>query len=332
MQISILGAGAWGSALAVAFSKVANIILWSKDEKQVEQINITRNNINYLPADVVFSKEILITNDIKDTLSSNLLIIATPINALREVLSTIYKQINNKDIIWVCKGFEAKTGLLPHQIIYEVCGDIENIGALLGPSFALEVAKGLPTAVSLASKSRFFVNRWIDFFNSVPNFRVYANEDVVGCEVGAGVKNIMAIAVGLSDGLNLGFNARAALITRGLNELAQLVIALGGSAKTIYGLTGVGDLILTCTGDLSRNRLVGLKLAQGEAITDIVNNLGHVSEGVNAIEVVRKLSYKLKIDMPIVEAVYRITFEGADLTSEVYSLFKREPKFEIFMD
>ncbi len=332
MQISILGAGSWGSALAVALSKVADIVLWSINKEQVQQINITRKNIYYLTNDIVFSERILITNNIMDSLASDLIIIATPINALRKVLNEIHEQITDKDIIWVCKGFEAESGLLPHQIVAEICANKENVGALLGPSFALEVAHGLPTAISLVSKNKYFVNKWIEFFNSIANFRVYANEDIIGSEVGAGVKNIMAIAVGLSDGLQLGFNARAALITRGLNELAKLVIALGGQSKTIYGLTGVGDLILTCTGDLSRNRLVGLKLAEGQKIANIVKNLGHVSEGVNAVKVVRGLSHKFNIEMPIVEVVYRIMFENANMTKEVYSLFKREPKFEFFMD
>lgn len=330
MSISVLGAGSWGSALAIAMSHADSIKLWSRDQDQVSQINQERINPGYLTDSIKIPMNVLATSDLSDALLADLLIIATPTNTIRSILTKIRQILPNclPDIIWVSKGFEIDSGLLPHQIVQDVCPDIKNIGALLGPSFAKEVAMGLPTAITLASQELDFALKWVQKLKHIPNFRIYANTDLTGSEVGAGVKNIMAIAVGISDGLNLGYNARAALITRSLNELGQLVILMGGRPETIYGLTGIGDLILTCTGDLSRNRTVGLELAKGNDIDSILINLGHVAEGVNAAKEVYKLSKKLKVEMPIVEAVYKIIFESADLSSTVISLLKREPKLE----
>ncbi len=272
MLISVLGAGSWGSALAIAFSHVADVKLWSRDFAQVEQINASRVNALYLPESIKFPSNIQATADIQETLMADLIVIATPTGALRSMVKQIVQFSSKRvpDIIWVCKGFETESSLLPHQIIEQVCPGIQNIGALLGPSFAKEVAQSLPTAITLASNNLSFALKWSNNLKNIPNFRIYANTDLTGSEVGAGVKNIMAIAVGICDGLHLGFNARAGLITRSLNELGQLVMLLGGRSETIYGLTGIGDLILTCTGDLSRNRTVGLELAKGYKIEDIV--------------------------------------------------------------
>ena len=261
----------------------------------------------------------------------DLVVIATPLSGLREMLLQIKSICTNKlpDIIWVCKGLEVGSGLFPHQVAREELGEFKNIGALLGPSFAKEVALGLPTAITLTSNNIEFVRRWIDGFKLIPNFRVYANSDVIGSEVGSAVKNIIAIAVGISDGLHLGYNARAALITRSLSELSNMVTALGGEDRTIFGLTGIGDLILTCTGDLSRNRTVGVELAKGFKCDQILKNLGHVAEGVYTTREVYKLSKKLGLDMPIVDAVYNIIYENSDINKTVSTLLARAPKFEI---
>lgn len=333
MNISVLGAGSWGSALAIAFSHVADISLWSHDPKQVESIKNTRVNIGYLPEHITFPTNIYLSNSFEDSiLKSELIVIATPISALRQIIQKIqvvFKDTKTPDIIWVCKGFEPSSGKLPHKIVEEeYTNNVPRVGALLGPSFAKEVALSMPTAITLASQDLDFAMEWAEKLKKIPNFRIYAHDDLIGAEVGAGVKNIMAIAVGICDGLNLGYNARAGLITRSLNELGNLVLLLGGKNETIYGLTGIGDLILTCTGDLSRNRTVGLELAKGYAIDQVVTNLGHVAEGVNACREVYNLSKKLNIDMPIVEAVYKIMFEKADLLSQVKDLLSREPKIE----
>jgi glycerol-3-phosphate dehydrogenase (NAD(P)+) len=330
-KVCILGAGSWGSALAIAFSHAMHVTLWGRDKIQIQTILANRNNIGYIPEEIKFPESIQITSDLDLALKDmGLVVIATPLSALRDMFLQIKSGYTGKlpDIIWVCKGLEVDSGLFPHEIAKEILGEFENIGALLGPSFAEEVARGLPTAITLSSNSIQFARKWIDQLNKIPNFRVYANTDVIGSEVGGAVKNIMAIAVGISDGLQLGYNARAALMTRSLNELAAMVIALKGDAKTIYGLSGVGDLILTCTGDLSRNRTVGLELAKGGNCRQILKNLGHVAEGVYAANEIYKLSKRLNVDMPIVEAVYGIIYENADIKQTVGELLGRTPKFE----
>ncbi len=330
MQISVLGAGSWGSALAVAMSNIAIVKLWSRNKEQVASIIQTRTNPDYLPITITFSDAIEATSDFAYALESDLVIIATPINALRLMITEIVKLrgADLPDIIWVCKGFEVSSGLLPHQIIEQISPCFKNMGALLGPSFAHEVASGLPTAITLASANLSFAVSWSEKLKGIQSFRIYANNDLIGSEVGAGVKNIMAIAVGICDGLELGYNARAGLITRSLNELGRLVLLLGGRSETIYGLTGIGDLILTCTGSLSRNRKVGLELAKGKQIADIVASLGHVAEGVNAAKEVYNLSKRLNIEMPIVNAVYKIIYEQSNLSEQVLTLLNRASKLE----
>ena len=283
MVIGVLGAGSWGSALAVAFSKIGNVSLWSRNIQQVEQINHLKSNTGYLPDNILFSENVIAYNDLHDVLmSSDLVVIATPMSAFRNICIQIKNSIILPNLLWACKGFELDSGLLPHQIILEIFGSLDNCGAFLGPSFAHELACGLPTAITLAANNMDFSLQWTKILSQIDNLRVYAHDDIIGAEVGSGVKNVMAIAVGISDGLGLGLNARAALITRSLNELSLLVLALGGKSQTIYGLSGIGDLILTCTGDLSRNRTVGMRLASGQSLNQILTNLGHVAEGVYA--------------------------------------------------
>lgn len=332
MQISVLGAGSWGSALAIAFAKVSDVVLWSHNNTQVEELSTYRTNQHYLPKEIIFADNIKCTTDLNSTLNSDLIVIATPLNAIREILTKI-KIIKEKlpNIFFVSKGFENDTGKLPHQIIDDILPGFSDYGLLIGPSFAKEVALGLPTAITLVSPRLEFAVKWMKQLYGIPNFRIYAHDDVVGSEVGAAIKNVLAIAVGLSDGLNMGFNARAALITRSLNELSSLVLALGGKSETIYGLTGIGDLILTCTGDLSRNRQVGQELSKGKSIEEVIDNLGHVAEGVLTTKEIYKKSQALKIDMPIVTCVYKIIYENANIADEISLLIGRAPKIE-FME
>jgi glycerol-3-phosphate dehydrogenase (NAD(P)+) len=332
MLISILGAGSWGSALAVAVSNVANVRLWSYSLDQVDEMIKTSHNTAYLPSDVRFSDNVSFTNDIKDACyQADLIVIATPVASFREILIKIKNSCdhdNIPDIIWVCKGFEVGSGLLPHQVIGEVLGEFHNYGALLGPTFAHEVAISLPTAITLASLSSEFSKKWIKLLKGIPNFRIYANNDLIGAEVGSAVKNIIAIAAGVGDGLQLGLNARAALITRSLHEISELIKKLGGNVDTLYGLTGIGDIILTCTGDLSRNRTVGLELSKGYNIDTVLANLGHVAEGVYATKEVYLLAKRYQVSMPIVEAVYGVIYENKNVKDSVLGLLSREPKFE----
>lgn len=331
-KISILGAGSWGSSLAVAFGKVLQVTLWSYNKDQVDLINRTRGNVGYLIESVKFPTNVAATNDLELALQSELLIIAIPLKAFREILQRINELCLNKcpDIVWACKGLELQTGLFPHQIAKEIFGENRhNVGALMGPSFANEIAQGKPAAIVLSSYNIDFTTYWIEKLNSVPNLRIYSNNDLIGSEVGSAVKNIMAIAIGISDGLELGQNARAALITRGLCELVQLVEAMGGLANTAYGLTGIGDLILTCIGDLSRNRQVGLELVKGNSLDSTLKNLGHVAEGVPATLEIHKLGVELGLSLPIIDCIYNILYKGTPLVSAIDMLMNRAPKSEI---
>lgn len=321
MIINILGNGSWGSALAIALSHVAKVILWGRNAKDNDEIIQAYPNIQ-------------LTQDFTQVINGEITIFATSLSGFREVTRNLkaqyeLSQIPLPDIIWTCKGFEPETGLLPHQIIVQECGSLENIGALLGPSFAREVAIGLPTAITLSSSSSQSVLRWVSIFNKVPYLKAYANYDLIGAEISAGFKNVIAIGSGIIEALSLGFNARAAFITRSLSELARLVKALGGDIKTIYGLTGVGDLILTCTGDLSRNRRVGIAIGKGEDIDKILASMDQVAEGVNATYEIYKLSQKLNLYMPIVSAIYSILKAQTKPQDIIDKFLSQDPKCEI---
>jgi glycerol-3-phosphate dehydrogenase (NAD(P)+) len=231
------------------------------------------------------------------------------------------------NVVWLCKGFEETTRLLPHQVVREVLGEGVPGAALSGPSFAQEVARGLPCALTVASASPALCKQVVAALHG-EGIRVYSTDDLVGVEVGGAVKNILAIATGVADGLGLGLNARAALITRGLAEISRLGAALGGRAETFMGLTGVGDLILTCTGDLSRNRRVGLGLAQGKPLDVIVAELGHVAEGVRCAQAVRELAAQHGVQMPIASAVAGVLFDGDAPRDMVTRLLARDPQPE----
>ncbi len=246
-------------------------------------------------------------------------------------LRPLLEQLKGRDIpniVWLCKGFEYGTGLLPHQVVREVLGDTVAGAALSGPSFAQEVARGLPCGLTVASNDAELRERVVSLVHG-GSVRVYACDDMVGVEVGGAVKNILAIATGAADGLGLGLNARAALITRGLAEITRLGVTLGAQPSTFMGLTGMGDLILTCTGDLSRNRRVGLALAQGKQLDAIVNELGHVAEGVPCAKAVRELAAKLGVDMPITNAVAGVLFDGESVQETVDRLLARDPRNEL---
>jgi glycerol-3-phosphate dehydrogenase (NAD(P)+) len=230
-------------------------------------------------------------------------------------------------VVWVCKGFEAETSLLPHQVAVEVLPEEFSRGVLSGPSFAQEIARGLPAALTFASTDEEFAQRTAQALHHA-RLRIYASNDVIGVEVGGAVKNVMAIAAGICDGMGLGYNARAALLTRGLAEITRLGLKLGGRTETLGGLSGAGDLILTCTGDLSRNRQVGLLLAQQYQLPEILQQLGHVAEGVYTVREVHCLAQHLGVAMPICEAVYRVLYEQLPAADAVEALLNRAPNTE----
>jgi glycerol-3-phosphate dehydrogenase (NAD(P)+) len=327
MKITMLGAGAWGTALAISFVQKHQVTLWARNAEQIAAMLANGRNQRYLP-DIPLPQELRIEHDLDSALAgAEMLVLAVPISALRETLIRIARLPVPVPVIWLCKGFETDTALLPHQIAAEVLPPAFPRAVLSGPSFAQEVAHGLPTALTLASADADFARKAAQQLHN-SRLRIYASTDVVGVEVGGAVKNVLAIAAGVSDGMGFGYNTRAALLTRGLSEMTRLGIKLGGRAETLGGLSGVGDLILTCTGDLSRNRKVGLLLAQQRALPYILRELGHVAEGVYTVSAVHKLVQKLGVDMPICEAVYRVLYEQVDAASAVEELLKRVPDTE----
>jgi glycerol-3-phosphate dehydrogenase (NAD(P)+) len=339
MKIAIIGAGAWGTALAICASGQHSVTLWARDVMQVEAMQASGQNNRYLPGIALPNALALrpidgLGNATGEQLSvrlgdCDLLVLATPIAGLREWLGKV--QSATCPVIWLCKGFEQPIsdsfGLLAHEVQAQVAPHLVA-GTLSGPSFASEVARGLPTALVAASRHSRVSQQLVEAFHG-GNLRVYATDDVVGAEVGGAVKNVLAIAAGLCDGLGLGLNARAALITRGLAEMARLGAALGARAETFMGLSGLGDLVLTATGDLSRNRSVGLQLAQGLPLSAILGNIGHVAEGVHCARTVVQRAQLLNVEMPIAAAVVALLEGDIAPQQAVQRLMQRQARQEI---
>jgi glycerol-3-phosphate dehydrogenase (NAD(P)+) len=327
MNLTVLSAGAWGTALAIAFAARHRVTLWAREADVVQTMRDERENRRFLPG-FRLPDELEVDSDFAAAVANaDLLVVATPLAGLRPTLQRLIADRQLKPLVWVCKGLEAGTAKLPHTIAAEELGAAAAYGALSGPSFAEEVARGLPTAVTLAANNADFA-RDTALALHTPRLRIYANDDLPGVEVGGAVKNVLAIATGIADGLGLGLNARAALITRGLAEIARLGLVLGGKRETFMGLAGMGDLILTCTGDLSRNRRVGLALAAGKTLPQILEELGHVAEGVSTAREVARLATELGIDMPITQAVDAILHHGVSAATAVEQLLMRDPKIE----
>ena len=309
MKIIVLGAGAWGTALAMSAAQHPAghaVTLWARDAAQALAMRTARQNPRYLPG-LAFPPSLTVADgDFAALLpGADLVIVATPMAALRSMLKAL--RGCTAPVAWLCKGFEAVSaekpesfGLLAHEVQAQVAPEL-IAGVFSGPSFAQEVALGQPTALVAASPHAKVRDALVRAFHS-PSVRVYANEDIVGVEVGGAVKNVLAIATGLCDGLALGLNARAALITRGLAEMTRLGVALGARPDTFMGLSGLGDLVLTATGDLSRNRRVGMLLAQGQSLQQAVQSLGHVAEGVYSARTVAQRAALLDVEMPITRA------------------------------
>ena len=327
MKISVLGAGAWGTALAISLAPRHQVTLWGRDALQAKTMQTNRVNQRYLP-DMPFPQTLQVSSDWDAALSNTeLIIVAVPVSSLRGILQHIATLTVATPVIWLCKGFEAQTSKLPHEIVAETLPANFPRGVLSGPSFAQEVARGLPTALTLASTDIGFAQRTAQALHH-SRLRIYSSDDMVGVEVGGAVKNVLAIAAGISDGLNMGYNARAALLTRGLAEMSRLGLQLGGKAETLGGLSGAGDLILTCTGDLSRNRKVGMMLAQKRELVDILNELGHVAEGVYTAREVHQVALQSGVDMPISEAVFRVLYEQLPADKAAENLLSRQPSNE----
>jgi len=326
MRITVLGAGAWGTALAVAASARHEVMLWGRDSAQVEAMCGQRCNQRYLPG-VPLPAPVGLSADYQQAIAhaaGGLVVIATPMSALRERLSALPE---TEPALWLCKGFEQATGALGHEIARDV-RPLVACGVLSGPSFAQEVAAGQPTALVAASADAGLAARAVQAFHS-ESLRVYSSNDPIGVEVGGAVKNVLAIATGIADGLSLGLNARAALITRGLAEMTRFGIALGARAETFMGLSGLGDLVLTATGDLSRNRQVGLALARGERLVQILARLGHVAEGVLSAATALARADSLGVDLPITSAVVAVLEGRLGPARALRQLMQRESRGEI---
>ena len=307
MKVAVLGAGAWGTALAVHASTLQPTLLWARDAGQAAQMSATRQNARYL-AGVALPANLQVSADFDAALehaADGLLAIATPMATLGEMLKRVGPAAH---VVWLCKGFEQQSGWLGHEVAAATAPSMP-VGVVSGPSFAIEVARGQPTALVVASADSALRERAIDALHG-GSVRVYTSNDPIGVEVGGAVKNVLAIATGIADGMALGLNARAALVTRGLAEMTRLGVALGADAQTFMGLSGLGDLVLTTTGNLSRNRQVGLALAGGSPLRDILADLGHVAEGVYSAPMLLRRAQALGVDMPISEAVVRV-LEGS---------------------
>ena len=327
MKIAVLGAGAWGTAVAINLAQRHDVALWTRSAEHADAMRSTRENARYLPSHAL-PEALKPSADLADAVAdSELILVAVATAGLRETLKRAQAAGAAAPFILLCKGFEPGRGKLAHEVCAEELGDRVRCGVLSGPSFAQEVARGQPTAVTLASASADFASDAARVLHSV-SFRVYSSDDVVGVEVAGAVKNVMAIAAGISDGLDYGYNARAALITRGLAEITRLGVALGGRAGTFMGLSGAGDLILTCTGDLSRNRQVGLRLARGQPLDAILAELGHVAEGVGTARELCGMADSNGIEMPITRAVCRVLADHRQARAAADALLQREPKAE----
>lgn len=337
MKILVLGAGAWGTALAISAASQPHgrhaVTLWTRDGAMAARMLTQRENASYLPG-ISLPAALAISAVAPDQLAGltgamDVVVIATPMAALRQMLATVANC--PVPVAWLCKGFEpamaGSVGLLAHEIQAQVAPQL-MAGVLSGPSFAEEVARAQPTALVAASSHATVRDALVNAFHS-SSLRVYANEDIVGVEVGGAVKNVLAIATGLGDGLGLGLNARAALITRGLAEMTRLGVALGAKADTFMGLSGLGDLVLTATGDLSRNRKVGLALASGLSLQQALDSLGHVAEGVYCARTVVQRARAVGVEMPISQAVVALLDGQLRPDQAVGLLMGREPTAEL---
>lgn len=330
MKIAVLGAGAFGTAMAIAASDRHDVTLWLRDAQQAAALSQSHLNDRYLPGHVLPAQVRVSGALLGPWLSTqDLVVVATPMAALREILHTLQDWCAERPVAWLCKGFEHSTqaaGYLAHEVQAQVAPRLLG-GALSGPSFAQEVAARQPTALVAASVHTACQEALVQAFHG-PALRLYVNDDIAGVEVGGAVKNVLAIAAGLCDGLQLGLNARAALITRGLAEITRLGVALGARTDTFMGLSGLGDVVLTTTGDLSRNRRVGMALASGMSLEQAVASLGHVAEGVYTARTAVRRAQSLGVEMPIAEAVVALLEGQTTPAQAVATLMGRDLRQE----
>lgn len=327
--IAVLGAGSWGTALALQFARSGRVVkMWGRDPSQLGDMSVARMNERYLPG-IAFPENLHVEPDLGSCLQgANDVLISVPSHGLRETLTKVAPLLEDEArVSWATKGFELSTGKLPHQVAKEILGEDRPVAVLSGPTFASEVGEGLPTAMTIAASEPDFAGELATSLSG-DKFRAYTSADMIGVEVGGAVKNVLAIGAGLSDGLGFGANTRIALINRGLVEMTRLGVALGASQDTFMGLAGMGDLVLTCTDDQSRNRRMGLLLASGKTVAEAQEEIQQVVEGVLAAKAVRKVADEVHVVMPICHEIYRILYEGVSPREAVGTLMGRALKPE----
>lgn len=327
--IAVLGAGSWGTALAIQLARSGRATrLWGRDSAQLRLMAQTRSNERYLPG-ASFPESLSIASELSAAIHGSLdVLVAVPSHAFRPMLTELAPRLDAVTrVAWATKGFELDSGKLPHQVAREVLGSQRSMAVLSGPTFAREVGSGLPTAMTVASPDETFAKSLAQRLSS-SNFRAYTSTDIVGVEVGGAVKNVLAVGAGLSDGLGFGANTRIALITRGLVEMTRLGVTLGAQRETFMGLAGLGDLVLTCTDDQSRNRRFGLLLATGKAPVEALAQIGQAVEGYLAAKAVRLVAQRAAVDMPLCEGVYQVLYEKVPPKDLVRSLMTRPIKAE----
>jgi glycerol-3-phosphate dehydrogenase (NAD(P)+) len=329
VTVGVIGAGSWGTALAIQLARARRTTwLWARSAEQLARLRAERRNARYLP-DAVFPESLQIADDFATAVrAADILLLAVPSHAVRGVLGEIAPLVARRvPVAWASKGLEHPGGKLLHEVAAEVLGPEWPVAVLSGPTFAREVAAGLPTAITIASTHAAFAHELATSI-STASFRAYTSNDIVGVEVGGAVKNVLAIGAGIADGLGFGANTRVALITRGLAEMTRLGLAVGAQRETFAGLACLGDLVLTCTDDQSRNRRFGLALARGQTVDAAQAAIGQVVEGVESARAVREIATRIGVEMPICEQVYRLIYEGVTPAQAVHALMTRALKAE----
>ena len=329
-SISVLGAGSYGTALAFCLARNGNLTyLWGRDKAQMQLMCETRTNAKYLPG-AVFPEELTVSTELEHAVSSSQdLLLAPPSHAFADLLLKIKPLLNHRHrVVWATKGLDPENGSLLHQVAGQILGEDYPLAVLSGPTFAKEMVAGMPTAIACASNNAQFAKDIATRLHCPKSFRVYENADMVGVQLGGAVKNVIAIGAGLADGLGFGANARTALITRGIAEISRLGSHLGAQAETFMGMAGLGDLVLTCTDNQSRNRRFGMALGQGKSVQQAIDEIGQVVEGYRNTNEVKLLSAKIGVEMPICEQIYQVLYQHKSAKEAAFDLLKREKKAE----
>ncbi|MDX5407430.1 MAG: NAD(P)H-dependent glycerol-3-phosphate dehydrogenase [Chromatiaceae bacterium] len=329
--IAVLGAGSYGTALAICLARNGNTIsLWGRNRDDMAQMAAQRINQKYLP-DIALPDSLQLTADLAAAVSSSRdILVVVPSHAFADTLRQI-KPLLRADarVAWATKGLEPETGRLLQDVAREILGEQVSLAVLSGPTFAKEMAMGLPTAISLSSTDADFIRQLSDLLHCAKSFRVYTNPDFIGVQLGGAVKNVIAIGAGMADGIGFGANARTALITRGLTEMCRLGCALGAKKDTFMGMAGLGDLVLTCTDNQSRNRRFGLLLGQGKPVGEAMQSIGQVVEGYRNAKEVFNLAQRVGVEMPITEQIYQVLYQGKDVKLAALDLLGREKRDEV---